>query len=75
MFAVVETSKSQGQAVAQEVRLRFNPRSVHVALILDKVALTYIFLQVLQFFLVIIIPPLPPYSFIQPSALYNPSKT
>jgi len=49
----------QGQAVAQEVRLGFNPRPLHVALIVDKVALTYIFLQVLQFFLVIVIPPIP----------------
>jgi len=44
MFAVVETPKSQGQAVAQEVRLGFNPRPVHVELIVDKVALTYILL-------------------------------
>jgi hypothetical protein len=57
MFAVVETSKSQGQAVAKEVRLGFNARPVHVALIVDKVVLTYIFLQVLQIFLVIIVPP------------------
>lgn len=59
MLTVVGTSKSQGQAVAQEVRLGFNARPFHVALIVDKVALTYIFLQVLQFFLVIIIPPIP----------------
>jgi len=59
MFAVAETSKSQGQAVAQEVRLGFNPRPVNVALIVDIVALTRIFLRVLQFFPVIIIPPIP----------------
>jgi len=59
MFAVVETSKSEGQAMAQEVRLGFNARPFHVALIVDKVALTFILLQVLQFFLVIIIPPIP----------------
>ena len=50
MFTIVETSKMQGQAMAQEVRLGFNLMPVHVALIVDKVALTYIFLQVLPVF-------------------------
>ena len=59
MFTVVETSKSRGQAMPQVVRLGFNARPFHMALIVDQVALTYIFLQVLQFFLVIIIPPIP----------------
>jgi hypothetical protein len=58
VFAVVETYKARGQAMAQEVRLGFNARPFHVALIVDQVALTYIFLQVLHFFLVIIIPPI-----------------
>jgi hypothetical protein len=44
MFAVVETSKSQGQAMAHEVRLGLNPRPVHVALIVDKLSLAQVFL-------------------------------
>jgi hypothetical protein len=38
-------------------KLGFMPRTVHMGIMVDKVALEQVFLQVLQFFLANIIPP------------------